>query len=186
MNQNNQLGKKEKENRQSCIHLYLYKNKFSQPESLLKTLIHPTCTLQQEYFFKGVGGGGGLTTLPSPSPTHFLSAREQWFLVCFFSLKKCQLQNELLLQYYWLNPFSTRPHQNVVWYNNSCLGFLKILNYVPKERKKNLPKMSPHLSQLNIAMAHRNYFRRNNLRILKLATYTKIADHYSRCKLATF
>ena len=33
------------------------------------------------------------------------------------------------------NPFSTRPHQNVVWYNNSWLGFLKILNYVPKERE---------------------------------------------------
>ena len=46
--------------------------------------------------------------------------------------------------------------------------------------------MSPHLSQLNVAMAHRNYFRRNNLLILKLATYRKIEDHYSRCKLATF
>ena len=33
--------------------------------------------------------------------------------------------------------------------------------------------MSPHLSQLNVAMAHRNYFRRNNLRILKLATLYK-------------
>ena len=33
------------------------------------------------------------------------------------------------------NPLSTRPHQNVVWYNNSLLGFLKILNYVPKEKK---------------------------------------------------
>ena len=44
-------------------------------------------------------------------------------------------------------------------------------------------KMSPHLSQLNVAMAHGNYFRQNNLRILKLATYTKIEDHYSRCKL---
>ena len=55
-----------------------------------------------------------------------------------------------------LNPkiLSTKPHQNVVWYNNSWLGFLKI--------------------------------RRNNLQILKLATYTKIEDHYSRCKLATF
>ena len=31
--------------------------------------------------------------------------------------------------------------------------------------------MSPHLSQLNVAMAHRKYFRRNNLRILKLVTY---------------
>ena len=38
--------------------------------------------------------------------------------------------------------------------------------------------MSPHLSQLNVAMAHRNYFRRNNLRILKLATYTNIEDHF--------
>ena len=47
-------------------------------------------------------------------------------------------------------------------------------------------KISPHLSQLNVAMAHRNYFRRNNLRILKLATYTNIEDHYFRCKLATF
>ena len=34
------------------------------------------------------------------------------------------------------NPLSTRPHENVVWYNNSWLGFLKILNYVPKEREK--------------------------------------------------
>ena len=31
--------------------------------------------------------------------------------------------------------------------------------------------MSPRLSHLNVAMAHRNYFRRNNLQILKLATY---------------
>ena len=46
--------------------------------------------------------------------------------------------------------------------------------------------MSPYLSQLNVAMAHRNYFRRNNLRFLKFATCTKIEDHYSRCKLATF
>ena len=34
--------------------------------------------------------------------------------------------------------------------------------------------MSPHLSHLNVAMAHRNYFRRNNLQILKLATYMYI------------
>ena len=46
--------------------------------------------------------------------------------------------------------------------------------------------MSSHLSKLNVVMAHRNYFRRNNLRILKLATYTKIGDHYLRFKLATF
>ena len=49
-----------------------------------------------------------------------------------------------------------------------------------------LKKMSPQLSQLNVAMVHRNYFRQNILRILKLATYTKIEDHYSRCTLATF
>ena len=46
--------------------------------------------------------------------------------------------------------------------------------------------MSPHLSQLNFAMTHKNDFMRNNLQILKLATYTKIEDHYSRCNLATF
>ena len=39
--------------------------------------------------------------------------------------------------------------------------------------QKKEEKMSPHLSQLNVAMAHRNYFRRNDLRILKLATNTK-------------
>ena len=55
-----------------------------------------------------------------------------------------------------------------------------------KKEKTILQKMSPHLSQLNVAMAHRNYFRRNSLRILKLATYTKIEDHYFMCKLATF
>ena len=43
--------------------------------------------------------------------------------------------------------------------------------------------MNPHLSQLNVVLAHRNYLRQNNLQILKLATYTKIEDHYSRCKL---
>ena len=32
-----------------------------------------------------------------------------------------------------------------------------------KKEKNFLHKMSPHLSQLNVAMAHRNYFRRNNL-----------------------
>ena len=55
-----------------------------------------------------------------------------------------------------------------------------------KKEKNTLQKMSPHLSQLNVATAHRNYFRRNNLRILKLATYKQIEDHCFRCKLATF
>ena len=55
-----------------------------------------------------------------------------------------------------------------------------------KKEQNILQKMKPHLSQLNVAMVLRNYFRRHNVRILKLATYTKIEDHYSRCKLATF
>ena len=31
--------------------------------------------------------------------------------------------------------------------------------YCTKRKRKNTAKMSPHLSQLNVAMAHRNYFR---------------------------
>ena len=77
--------------------------------------------------------------------------------------------------YVLVNPFSTRvtrPHQNAFWYNNSWLGYLKNSELCTKrERKIFCQKISPHLSQLNVAMAHRNYFRRNNLRILKLATY---------------
>ena len=85
-------------------------------------------------------------------------------------------------------------------------GFLKFLNYVPKEREKYTAKNEPLFSRSainplstrphqnvvflenveNVAIANRNYFRRNNQRILKLATYTKIEDHYFRCKLATF
>ena len=76
--------------------------------------------------------------------------------------------------------------QNVVWYNNSWLGFLKNYELCTKRKRKIYCKhMSPHLSQLNVAMANRNYYRQNNLWIVKLATYTKIEDHYFRCKLAT-
>ena len=32
-----------------------------------------------------------------------------------------------------------------------------------KKEKNFLQKMSPHFSQLNVAMAHMNYFRQNNL-----------------------
>ena len=42
-----------------------------------------------------------------------------------------------------------------------------------KKEKNMLQKMSPHLSQFNVAMAH-NYFRRKILQILKLATYTRL------------
>ena len=55
-----------------------------------------------------------------------------------------------------------------------------------KKEKNILQKISPHLSQLNVAMAHRNNFRRNNLRIPKLATYKQIEDHYFKCKFTTF
>ena len=56
-----------------------------------------------------------------------------------------------------------------------------------KEEQNILQKMSPRLSQLNVVMAHGIYFRQNNLWMLKLATYdTKIEDHYSEWKLATF
>ena len=78
--------------------------------------------------------------------------------------------------------------KNAFWYNNSWLVFQKIQKICTRRKTKIFckKKMSPHLSQLNVVMAHRNYFRRNNLRILKLATYRKIEDHYSGCKLATF
>ena len=47
------------------------------------------------------------------------------------------------------NPFSIRPRQNVVWYNNSWLGFQKKSELCTKRKKeKNLQKLSPHLSQL--------------------------------------
>ena len=86
-----------------------------------------------------------------------------------------------------LNPLSTRPHQNVVWNNNSWLGKKKKIWIMYQKKEKNtLQKMSPHLSQLNVATAHRDYFRRNILKILKLARYKQIKDHYFRCKLATF
>ena len=49
--------------------------------------------------------------------------------------KKCQWQWWDLFFSFPFSPLSTRPHQNVVWYNNSWC-FLKILNYVPKEREK--------------------------------------------------
>ena len=59
--------------------------------------------------------------------------------------------------------------------------------YQKKEEKNSAKKISPHLSQLNVAMAHRNYFRWNNLWILKLATYIyKDWRSLFWCKLAFF
>ena len=42
-----------------------------------------------------------------------------------------------------LIPLSTRPHQDVVWQNNSRLGFLKIQSYVPKAGEKGTAKYEP-------------------------------------------
>ena len=87
------------------------------------------------------------------------------------------------------NPFSTRPHvNNVVWYNNSWLGFQNS-ELCTKRKRKILaaPKISPHLSIVKCCIwLITNYFWQNLMNLLKLATYTKIEDHYSRCKLATF
>ena len=48
------------------------------------------------------------------------------------------------------NPSSTRRHQNVVWYNNSWLGSLKILNYVAKEREIYTAKNEPSIVIVNM------------------------------------
>ena len=90
--------------------------------------------------------------------------------------------------YLKLNPLSTRPHQNVVWYNKLLIRFSKNSELCAKRKRKIYCKKWALICQLNVAMAHthRDYFRQNNLQILKLATYTNIEDHYSRCKLATF
>ena len=66
--------------------------------------------------------------------------------------------------YMCFNLFSTRPHQNVVWYNNSWLGFFKKSELCTKRKRKHFcKKWALILSQLNVAMAHRNYFRQSNL-----------------------
>ena len=94
--------------------------------------------------------------------------------------------------FYYRNIFLTHsvPDHIKMWSDTIILDKVfylkKIWIMYQKKEKIFLQKMSPHLAQLNVAMAHRNYFRRNNLRILKLATYTKIEDHYFRCILATF
>ena len=42
-----------------------------------------------------------------------------------------------------------------------------------KKEKIFLQKMSPHLSQLNVAMAHRNYFRKDCQMFIFYFVYTK-------------
>ena len=65
----------------------------------------------------------------------------------------------------YVNPHWALDHiKNVVWYNNSWLGFLKILNYVPKESEKYTAKNEPSfVTVTNVAMANRNYFRQKKI-----------------------
>ena len=66
------------------------------------------------------------------------------------------------------------------------IRFSKNSELCTKRKRKIYFKKWALICQLNVAMALRNYFRRNYLWILKLATYTKIEDHYFRCKSANF
>ena len=100
-----------------------------------------------------------------------------------YSLLRCKFSwqcKDFFSLHMEFNPFSTRPHQNVVWCNNSWLGFYKKIELCTKRKRKKISrKMSPRFSQLNVVIAHMFYFRQNNLWILKLVTYTKIEYHYS-------
>ena len=115
------------------------------------------------------------------SGLHFFYTLPKTLIACratqlrFFFKVKTLLNNPF-------NPFSTRPPQNALWYNNSWLyRFSKKFWIMYQKKEKNfLQKMSPHLSQLRWLIGILGKI------ICKLATCTKIADHYSRCKLATF
>ena len=111
--------------------------------------------------------------------------RQRWFkanIKVYMSLE-CGFAN---LAYFIIGLAEQHTQDNAThWALDHTFHFW--IMYTKRKRKIYCKKkMSPHLSQLNVAMAHRNYFRWNNLWILKLATYTKIEYHYSRCKLATF
>ena len=68
--------------------------------------------------------------LPAQLNPVFLTGKSG--ILLFLSQKCAYIQ---LYYSNWPNPLSTRPRQNVVWYNNSWLGFLKILNYTKRKRK---------------------------------------------------
>ena len=99
-------------------------------------------------------------------------------------------KSETLRYHLVYNPLSTRPHQNVVWYNNSWLGFLKILNYVPKEREKYTAKSESSFVTVKFMLwwligiiLGKIICESSNW---QHTLYTKIEDHNFRCKLATF
>ena len=72
---------------------------------------------------------------------------------------------DLVCEYFTclVNPFSTRPHQNVVWYNDSWLGFSKNSEFCTKRKRNIFCKKWALMCQLNVAMAHRNYFRQKKI-----------------------
>ena len=164
--------------------LFRFKSKYGCPiSSKITKLYFISNIIQLPRGYKIISNSVPLLNYPFNIVSTYINL--SWMALYILSLFVIWCNNEALKNTA-LNPLSTRPHQYEVWYNHSWLGFLKIPELCTKRKRKILWKMSPHFSELNVAMAHRNYFRRNNLGILKLATYTKIEDHYFRCKLATF
>ena len=52
-----------------------------------------------------------------------------------------------------------------------------------KKEKNILQKMSPHLSHLHVAMAHRNYIRRNNLQHIQRLKITILGANWQLFRL---
>ena len=81
----------------------------------------------------------------SPVVPSFLLSHQSLAMCCYWEETNVHLRDRLydnIFISFISNPFSTRPHQNVVWYNNSWLGFLMYQN----KEKIFCKKMSPHLS----------------------------------------
>ena len=85
------------------------------------------------------------------------------------------------------NPLSTRPHQNVVWYNN-LIRFSKNSELCTKRKRKiYCKKMRGSFVTVKwlrwlIGIILGEIICKSS----KLATHTKIEDHYFRWKLTTF
>ena len=73
--------------------------------------------------------------------TFALFEGETWNIFGLKSAKEKMFKSEIVLS--CVNPLSTRPHQNMVWYNNSWLAFIKILYYVTEESEKYTAKNEP-------------------------------------------
>ena len=83
------------------------------------------------------------------APFWFSTEHLSWILIVPFWLSTDDVQTFECIHVYqkpfgvwahkwhmYFNPFSTTPHQNVVSYNNSWLGFLEILNYSMYQKKE--------------------------------------------------